>query len=307
MVMRTRNYSPRTIKTYVQWMKRYILFHNKTHPEKMGEKEIGLFLMYLAVKKNVSPSTQNQALQAILFLYKDVLEKKVGWIKNIKRPKRRPHLPVVFSRREVNEILARTKGVYWLILSLIYGSGLRLSECLRLRIKDVDFDYKQVLVRDGKGMKDRITILPNTLIAPLKEQMKKIEMIHTTDLKNGFGAAVLPYALGKKYPHAEKALGWQYLFMANGFVSEKNDSVKRRYHIHNSSVQKAFKKALQDSGIVKMGSVHSLRHSFATHLLENGYDIRTIQELLGHKSVKTTMIYTHVMNQGVMEVRSPLD
>ena len=306
-VMRTRNYSPRTIKTYVQWIKRFILFHNKNHPLNMGKEEVRAFLTFLAVDKNVAPSTQNQALQALLFLYRDVLETPMGWIDDIPRPRRAPHLPVVFSRREIGEILDRTQGIYWLILSLIYGSGLRLSECLRLRIKDVDFDYRQIIVRDGKGQKDRVTIMPDSLVTPLRNRIANIKTTHEQDIAQGYGATVLPFALVTKYPNASREFGWQYVFTAKGYVEDKDAGINRRYHIHNSSVQKAFKKALREAEIPKHGSVHSLRHSFATHLLEDGYDIRTIQELLGHQSVKTTMIYTHVMHKGGMGVRSPLD
>ncbi len=217
------------------------------------------------------------------------------------------HLPVVFFRREISEILGRTKGAYRLILSLTYGAGLRLSECLRLRIKDIDFDYRQIVVRDGKGQKDRVSILPDSLVSPLKDHLANIKSIHERDLAQGYGAAVLPYASDAKYPNAARELGWQYVFMAKGYIEENVSGIKRRYHIHNSSVQKVFKKAMREAEIPKHGSVHSLRHSFATHLLEDGHDIRTIQELLGHKSVQTTMIYTHVMNKGGMGVRSPLD
>ncbi|MFB0515493.1 MAG: integron integrase [Candidatus Neomarinimicrobiota bacterium] len=305
--MRTSNYSPRTITTYVQWIKRFILFSNKIHPAELCREEIRGFLTYLAVERNVSPSTQHQALQALLFLYRDVLESPAGWIDNIQRPRRSPHLPVVFSRREVSEILGHTQGIYRLLLSLTYGAGLRLSECLRLRIKDIDFDYRQIVVRDGKGQKDRVSILPDSLVSPLKEHLANIKAIHERDLAQGNGATVLPYALAAKYANAARELGWQYVFMAKGSIEENASGIKRRYHIHNSSVQKVFKKALREAEIPKHGSVHSLRHSFATHLLEDGYDIRTIQELLGHKSVQTTMIYTHVMHKGGMGVRSPLD
>lgn len=273
----------------------------------MGKTEIRDYLVHLAVERKVSPSTQNQALQALLFLYRDVFKSSVGWIDDIPRPHRPQHLPVVFSRREVNAILGHTRGVHRLVLSLIYGAGLRLSEGLRLRVKDIDFDYRQVIVRDGKGQKDRVSILPVSLVGPLQDHLTGIKSMHERDLAQGQGATTLPYALAAKYPTAQKEWAWQYVFMAKGYVEDGATSLKLRYHIHHSTVQKAFKTALRAAGIPKHGSVHSLRHSFATHLLEDGYNIRTIQELLGHKSVQTTMIYTHVMHKGGMGVRSPLD
>lgn len=305
-IMRTKNYSPRTIKTYTQWIKRFILFNNKNHPKYLNQKEISNFITYLAVEKNVSPSTQNQALQSILFLYKNVIKKEIRWI-NIPRAKRSNHIPVVFSKNEVQEILNNVKGVFKLILSLMYGSGLRLSECLRLRVKDIDFEYKQIIVRDGKGQKDRVTLLSESLIDELKKQIGKVNVIHKKDIEKGRGETVLPFALERKYPNAGKEFSWQYIFIAKGYIRNSGSKHKQRYHIHNSTVQKVFKKVLREAKIYKAASTHSLRHSFATHLLENGYDIRTIQELLGHKDVRTTMIYTHVMNKGGFGVRSPLD
>ncbi|MFQ6127128.1 MAG: integron integrase, partial [Candidatus Heimdallarchaeota archaeon] len=237
--MRVRDYSPRTIQAYTHWIKRFILFHNKTHPAQMGEKEITTFLTDLAVKQKVSPSTQNQALQALIYLYKNVLNKPLGWV-NIPRSRRSPHIPMVYSRREVKEILSHTDDVYRLILQLVYGAGLRLSECLRLRIKDVDFEQSHIVVRDGKGHKDRVTVLPERLMAPLKKQIERVRLRHEKDQADGFGVTVLPYALSKKYPAAANELGWQYVFMAKGLLHDKKGNTKRRYHIHSSSVQKRF-------------------------------------------------------------------
>lgn len=306
-VMRTKNYSPRTIKTYRQWIKRFILFHDKKHPKYLQENDVVNFLTYLAVELNVSPSTQNQALQAILFLYKNIVKKGIGWIKNFPRAKRSLHIPTVFSKKEVQTLLSYTNGIINIILSLMYGSGMRLSECLRLRIKDIDFDYKQIILRDGKGSKDRVTLLPQSLIPIILKQIERVKQIHQKDIEKGFGETVLPFALKRKYPNAAKEFSWQYVFIAKGYVFDEDTQKYRRYHIHNSTVQRAFKSALKQTKIMKHASTHTLRHSFATHLLEDGYDIRTVQELLGHKDVRTTMIYTHVMNKGGFGVRSPLD
>jgi len=305
--LRTRHYSIRTEKAYLGWIKRFILFHNKQHPSNLGTSEIRSFINYLAIKKKVSASTQNQALQSILFLYKQILKTEVGWIEEIKRVERIRHIPVVFSRKEAKIILSNMKGVTRLIASLLYGSGLRLNECLRLRIKDIDFDYKQIIIRDGKGEKDRRTTLPLSLVRALQKQIKRVKAIHQGDLKKGFGKAPLPYALSQKYPNAGKEFGWQFLFPAENLSYDEKQKFKFRYHIHSSTIQKAIKEALKKSEINKAGSPHTFRHSFATHMLETGYDIRTVQELLGHKDVRTTMIYTHVLNKGGLGVRSPLD
>jgi len=305
--MITRNHSPRTINAYVNWMKQYIRFHNVKHPVNMGEEEVTRFLSWLAVERKVSPSTQKQALNALVFLYKHVLQRPLGRLKSYERPRLRNTMPVVLSKWETRTILAQTEGIYQLILNLIYGSGLRLSECLRLRVKDIDFDYGQLIIRDGKGHKDRVTILPDSCVQALKDQINFVKTVHEKDLQAGYGATVLPYALSRKYPNAATEFAWQYVFIAKSPVYDRKNKMVRRYHIHGSMVQKRFKKALLASGVNKQASTYTLRHSFATHLLEAGYDIRTIQELLGHKSVKTTMIYTHVMNKGGMGVRSPLD
>ncbi len=307
MVMRTRNYSPRTIKTYRQWIKRFIIFHNKKHPKYLEEKEIVDYLTFLAVKQNVSPSTQNQALQAILFLYKNIIKKEIGWLDNLPRAKRRSHIPTVFSKRETQRLLSYTNGIYRTILSLMYGTGMRLSECLRLRVKDIDFDNNQIILHDGKGSKDRTTLLPQSLKENLSEQIKKVKQMHLKDIEKGSGETVLPFALKNKYPNAAREFLWQYVFIAKGYVFDEETHKYRRYHIYSSTVQRVFKAALKQAKIMKHASTHTLRHSFATHLLEDGYDIRTIQELLGHKDVRTTMIYTHIMKKGGMGVRSPLD
>lgn len=273
----------------------------------MGADEIRAFISNLAVKENVSSSTQNQALQAILFLYKAILKIQVGWINEIERAARTKHIPVVFSRAEAKRVLENMTGIARLITSLLYGGGLRLNECLRLRVKDIDFDYKQIVIRDGKGEKDRRTTLPEKLIPALQEQIKYVKKLHSDDLKQNNGTTVLPYALRKKYVNAGKEFGWQFLFPSGSFVTDEESKQEYRYHIHSSTIQKAIKEALKKSEITKPGSPHTFRHSFATHLLESGYDIRTVQELLGHKDVRTTMIYTHVLNKGGMGVRSPLD
>lgn len=305
--IRFRHYSIRTEKSYVDWAKRYIIFHNKQHPNDLGENEIKQFLNWLAVKRNVSASTQNQALCAILFLYKSVLNSEIEWVGNIKWAKRPKKLPVVFSKPEISKIMPHLKDVYWIIANTMYGSGLRLNECISLRIQDVDFDYHQIIVRNAKGLKERTTILPDLLKYHLEQQIERANAIHQHDLENGFGHVYLPYAIERKYPNANKSLIWQYLFPAKSISNDPRSNRKRCHHLHIDSVQKKIRMAIQRSGIRKKGSSHSFRHSFATHLLEAGYDIRTIQELLGHEDVSTTMIYTHVMQKGAGAVKSPLD
>lgn len=306
ITLRTNHYSHKTEESYVNWIKRFILFNNKRHPADMGAEEIRTFINNLANNHHVSSSTQNQALQGILFLYKNILVKDIGWIDDLKKIARIKHLPVVFSKREVIKIFEYLFGVTKLVVSLLYGGGLRLSEALRLRVKDIDFDYQQIIVRDGKGEKDRHTILPVSIIKELKNHLNEVYKRHKKDLATGRGETILPYALSKKYPNAGKEFGWQYAFPADKFTKEKNTGLIFRYHIHESTIQRAVKEAITKAGVNKQGSPHTFRHSFATHLLENGYDIRTIQELLGHQSVKTTMIYTHVLNRG-LGVKSPLD
>ncbi|NWF88751.1 MAG: integron integrase [Ignavibacteriaceae bacterium] len=306
LTMRAAHYSKSTEESYANWIKRFIFFHNKCHPKEMGAEEIKAFISSLAVDQHVSASTQNQALQAILYLYKNILKKEIGWINDIKRAARIKHLPVVFSKKEVIKIFDYLSGTSKLIIALLYGGGLRLTEALKLRIKDIDFDYQQILVRDGKGEKDRHTVLPASIIPELKQHLNRVYLQHKADLKKGKGETILPYALKKKYPNAGKEFGWQYAFPADKFIKDKETGLITRWHIHESTIQRAVKEAIKKAGILKPGSPHTFRHSFATHLLENGNDIRTIQELLGHQSVKTTMVYTHVLNRG-LGVKSPLD
>ncbi|MBI1938415.1 MAG: integron integrase [Ignavibacteriales bacterium] len=306
ITLRTNHYSPKTEESYISWIKQFILFNGKKHPLVLGPEEIQKFINFLAAEKHVSASTQNQALQGVLYLYKNVLKKEIGWIENIKHAARVKHLPVVFSKRETMKIFEHFDGVSKLVVSLLYGSGLRLAECLNLRIKDIDFDYKQIIVRDGKGEKDRYSVLPTTIIPELKNHLNEVYKQHKKDLANGKGETILPYALKRKYPNAGREFGWQYVFPADKFIKEKESGLIFRFHIHESTIQRAVKEAIRKAGVNKPGSPHTFRHSFATHLLENGADIRTIQELLGHSSVKTTMIYTHVLNRG-LGVKSPLD
>ena len=305
--IRLRHYSIRTEETYVSWIKKFIFFHNKRHPKDMGESEVERFLSHLAVKRKVSASTQNQALSALLFLYKNVLKKELKFIKNTVSAKRHRHIPVVFSREEIEKIFIHLKGTPWLVANLLYGSGLRLMESIRLRRQDIDFDYNQIIVRSGKGEKDRKTMLPLSLKSPLKTQLEKVKIIHTEDIRDGFGEVFLPYALSKKYPNASKEFGWQWVFPSSRRSIDPRTGIERRHHINETVIQRAVKNTLREAGINKNGSCHSFRHSFATHLLENGYDIRTVQELLGHKDIRTTMIYTHVLNKGGLGVKSPLD
>ncbi|AFN73824.1 Integrase [Melioribacter roseus P3M-2] len=306
MALRTNHYSLKTEEAYIGWIKRYILYHNKRHPNEMGAEEIKKFISFLANEKNVSSSTQNQALNAILYLYKNIIKKEINFVDGISYVKRIRHLPTVFTREEAQKIIAELEGVVQLFVKMLYGTGMRLSEGLQLRVKDIDFEAKQITVRDGKGEKDRITILPEKLIEPLRGHIKKVRNLHLKDLQKGFGFTVLPYALERKYPNASKEFIWQYVFPAKSFIYDKERKLKYRYHIHESVIQKAVRSAIQKANINKQGSVHTFRHSFATHLLESGVDIRTIQELLGHKSIRTTMVYTHVMNK-FKGIRSPLD
>lgn len=305
--MRTRHYSRRTEKTYIGWMKRFILFHNKRQPTEMGEQEIGQFLSSLARDSKVSASTQNQALNAVLFLYRNVLRKDIGYVNGVVRAKRSHRLPVVLTRHEATSILSLLNGAEWIMAMLLYGSGLRLMECLRLRVKDVDFSMNQILIRDGKGGKDRVTMLPIAVKEPLRRHLTRVKDQHMRDLQNNYWGVSLPYALERKYPNAAKEWGWQFVFPASKLYFDPPSGRSFRHHLHESVLQRSVKEAVQKAGISKPASCHTFRHSFATHLLEDGYDIRTVQELLGHKDVSTTMIYTHVLNRGGRGVNSPAD
>jgi integron integrase len=304
--MRTNHYSSKTEESYISWIKQFIIFNDKRHPNEMGKEHIQKFINYLAIERHVASSTQNQALQSILFLYKRILNKDPGWINDLKHIKRIGHLPVVFSKGESAEIIQQLDGTVKLIVSLLYGTGMRLNECLNLRVKDIDFGMGQIIVRDGKGEKDRITLLPTKLVVPLEVHLGKVKKLHTKDLAEKKGKTVLPYALTNKYPNACKEYGWQFVFPASRFIYDEEKKISYRYHVHESVIQKEVRKALMKTQINKPGSPHTFRHSFATHLLEAGYDIRTIQELLGHKSVRTTMIYTHILKT-VLGVKSPID
>jgi len=305
--IRTKHYSIRTEQTYIDWIKRFILFHNKRHPAEMGESEIVAFLTHLAVNRKVAASTQNQALSAIVFLYREILKKELGEFENLIWAKMPSRLPVVFTQEETKKILSLLEGKNWLMGQLLYGAGLRIMECVRLRIKDVDFEYKQINVRDGKGHVDRVTMLPILIIDNLKRHIDKVKLIHQRDLESGFGTVYLPYALERKYKNANRDWVWQYVFPASTLSIDPRSGRRQRHHVSETIIQRALKQAIRDAGIPKAGSAHTLRHSFATHLLESGYDIRTVQELLGHKDVSTTMIYTHVLNRGGKGVLSPAD
>ena len=305
--IRVKHYSLRTEEAYWHWIKKFILFHNKRHPNEMAEAEVSQFLSYLANDRNVTASTQNQALSALLFLYKVVLKKPLDWIQGVPRAKRPSRLPVVFTRQEMQTILRNLEGTKWLMASLLYGAGLRLTECLRLRVKDIDFGYNQIVVRDGKGAKDRITMLPSSLKEPLKKHLERVKVLHERDLCEGYGRATLPFALDRKYPNAGLEWGWQHVFPSSKRCWDAGSKREVRHHVSEEVLQKAVKSAVFRGAISKPGSCHTFRHSFATHLLEDGYDIRTVQELLGHKDVSTTMIYTHVLNKGGKGVRSPVD
>ena len=304
--LRQRNYSYRTERSYVNWMKRYILFHNKQHPRELGEPEIEEFLTHLAVKKKVAPSTQNQALNALIYLYQNVLNIELDEI-NALRPRKGRHLPTVLTFDEALRVLDNMSGIDRLAARLSYGSGLRVSECLRLRVKDVDFGNKHLVIRNGKGYKDRLAILPESLEEPIKQQLKAVKSLHHRDMRKGFGKVYLPYALSKKYPNANRQWIWQWIFPSSKISYDPRAEMQCRFHRSPSSLRKAVKYAANKARIEKHVTPHVFRHSFATHLLEAGYDIRTVQELLGHKNVKTTMIYTHVLNRGPSGVKSPLD
>lgn len=304
---RVKHYSIRTEQRYSDWIRRFILFHDKRHPSEMGKLEIEAFLSDLAVTRQVAASTQNQALAAILFLYKDVLLIELPWLDDVIRAKRPAKLPVVLTDAEAKRLIAQLDGVHHLVAGLLYGSGLRLMEAMRLRVQDVDFERLEITVRSGKGNKDRRTMLPKTLVEPLRMQLERVCVFHEQDLQNGVGSVYLPYALERKYPNAGHELAWQYFFPAANPATDPRSKVIRRHHIGAQAFQRAIKAAVLRANINKPATSHSLRHSFATCLLETGSDIRTVQELLGHADVKTTMIYTHVLNKGGHGVKSPLD
>ena len=331
--IRLKHYSIRTEQAYTDWIRRFILHHNKQHPEQMGAPEVEAFLTHLAVEGRVSASTQNQAKSALLFLYREVLGVELAWLDNVEQAKTPKRLPVVLTQAEVQSVLSRLEGTHWLMASLLYGAGLRIMECVRLRVKDVEFTRREILVRDGKGAKDRVTMLPLALVEPLKQQLQRIKRLHDDDLAAGFGDVYLPNALDRKYPNAARDWAWQYVFPAKQRSTDPRSGAVRRHHVSDQALQRAVRQAVIDVGLAKPATPHPcrarhplhraavsqaagmppetpaqpLRHSFATHLLQGGYDIRTVQELLGHKDVQTTMIYTHVLNRGGRGVVSPLD
>ncbi|MCK5032594.1 MAG: integron integrase, partial [Calditrichia bacterium] len=298
-VLRVKHYSYRTEQSYIHWIKKYIYFNNKTHPKELDGKDIAKFISYLAVKEKVSSSTQNQALCALVFLYKQVFGLDLGEFPEIHWAKKPKKIPVVFSKSEVQTVLQNLSGIHWLMAMLLYGSGLRLNECLQLRIKDIDFEYKQITVRDGKGDKDRVTILPDKLIIPLKDQISYVKEVLEKDLKDGYDSVYMPFALERKYPHAGKELGWRFIFSSENISRDPRSGIRRRHHLHETVLPKAVRRAIRKSSITKQASCHTFRHSFATHLLEQGVDIRYIQTLLGHESSMTTDIYTHVSKKSL--------
>ena len=305
--LRVKHYSIRTEQAYLGWIKRYIFFHGKRHPKDMGADEIEAFLTYLAVEGKVAASTQNLAKSALLFLYREVLEIQLPWLDNITQAKAPRRLPVVLTVSEVQNVLSHLSGTHLLIASLLYGGGMRLMEAVRLRVKDVDFVRREILVREGKGFKDRVTMLPEAVIAVLKTHLAKVKALHEEDLAQGYGEVYLPFALDKKYRNAGREWAWQYVFPSKNLSVDPRSGKTRRHHVDEKGVQRAVKQAVRDAELTKPATPHTLRHSFATHLLQSGYDISTVQELLGHSDVSTTMIYTHVLNKGGKGVVSPLD
>ena len=305
--VRVKHYSIRTEQAYVEWVRRFVVFSGLRHPRELGQTEVGAFLTHLAVAGRVSASTQNQAKSALLFLYKEVLGVELPWLDGIESAKRPARLPVVLTTGEVEAVLALVGGTPGVILRLLYGTGMRIMECLRLRVKDLDFARREILVRDGKGARDRVTVLPDRLALPLREHLVRVKALHAADLAAGVAGVYLPFALARKYPTADREWAWQYVFPSSRLAVDPRAGVERRHHAHETAVQRAMRQALRDAGISKPATPHTLRHSFATHLLDPGYDIRTVQELLGHADVSTTMVYTHVLNRGGRGVASPLD
>jgi len=305
--IRRLHYSYRTEQSYIHWIKRFIYFHGKRHPAEMGAVEVTAFVTHLAKERAVASAMQNQALISLLFLYGHVLAQPLPWMEGIDRAKTPVKVPVVLTREEVRAMLAQLEGTKWLMAGLLYGGGLRLRECLKLRVKDVDFGYKQITVRDGKGSKDRVTMLPAALVEPLRQHLVRVKRLHERDLEEGYGAVEVPFAIERKYPKAPRDWGWQYVFPSIKRSTDPRTGVIRRHHVFDSVLPRALSAAARAAGVVKPVGSHTLRHSFATHLLQSGYDIRTVQELLGHSDVSTTMVYTHVLNKGGQGVRSPLD
>lgn len=306
-VIRRKQYSIRTEQAYVDWIKRFIIYHGRRHPAEMAEEEMAEFLTHLARDRNLAPSTQNQALSAILFLYKEVLKEEIGWLEKVERARKPVRLPVVLTRAEVKRIFEHLYGMPKLMAGLLYGSGLRLMECVRLRAKDVDFELAQITVRDGKGGKDRVTMLPLNLAESLRRHVSRVKAQHEQDVEDGFGYVHLPFAIGRKFPNAARQWAWQYIFPSSRISIDPRTGNRQHHHVAEGILQTAVKQAVEAAGITKRASCHTLRHSFATHLLMRGYDIRTVQELLGHKDVSTTMIYTHVLNRPGLAVKSPID
>jgi integron integrase len=305
--IRARHLSYRTEKTYLYWIRRFIRFHKMRHPRDMAAPEIEEFLTSLAVVNKVSAATQNQALAGVLFLYRDVLEFDLPWLANVVRAKLPQHLPVVLTRQEVRKVMAHLRGTEWLIASLLYGSGMRVTECLQLRVKDLELSRREVLIRDAKGQKDRVTVLPDALVPHLQDHLARVRVLYDADREAKLPGVSLPYALRRKYPNAATSWAWQWVFPSRTFCRDPYSGERVRFHLHRQNVQRSMQSAIRAAGIEKPASCHTLRHCFATHLLDDGYDIRTVQELLGHADVKTTMIYTHVLNRGGRGVKSPLD
>ena len=305
--IRLKHYSLRTEQAYVDWIKRYIHFHHKRHPSELGATDVEAFLTHLAAVREVAASTQNQAKSALLFLYKEVLGNELPWLEHVEKAKAPRRIPVVLTREEAAAVLHRLEGVHAVVGNLLYGTGMRIMEAVRLRVKDVEFARRLIVVRDGKGQKDRIAVLPDRLSRPLAAQLARARGLHERDLAQGFGNVWLPHALARKYPNAAREWGWQYVFPAAQRSTDPRTRVVRRHHLGDQAFQRAMRQAVRDAGLAKPATPHTLRHSFATHLLEAGYDIRTVQELLGHSEVSTTMIYTHVLNRGGLGVVSPLD